>query len=178
MAGLHPNQRPEFPGVFIHESAYVDLPTRIGEGTRIWHFAHVLRDCDIGRDCTLGQNVMVGPAVRIGDNCKIQNNVALYAMYAGKFENAVLGGKKAADLNKDYPLAYVSQGIGNEALGKYDEAAAAYKQLAAIPGWQARAALGMADMAMLRGRTAEAAAALEPMLTEKLPPDSVYYPRR
>jgi UDP-2-acetamido-3-amino-2,3-dideoxy-glucuronate N-acetyltransferase len=79
MAGLpDPHQRPEFPGVFIHESAYVDLPTRISEGTRIWHFAHVLRDCDIGRDCTLGQNVMVGPAVRIGDNCKIQNNVSLY----------------------------------------------------------------------------------------------------
>ena len=77
MAGQsEPN--PDLPGVFIHESAYVDLPTRIGEGTKIWHFAHVLRDCDIGRDCTLGQNVMVGPRVRIGDRCKIQNNVSLY----------------------------------------------------------------------------------------------------
>jgi serine/threonine protein kinase/tetratricopeptide (TPR) repeat protein len=98
-----------------------------------------------------------------------QNNVALYAMYAGKFEDAVTGGKKATALNKDYALAYVSQGLGSEALGRYDEAAAAYKQLSTIPGWQARAALGLADMAMLRGRNADAAAALEPMLTAKLP---------
>ena len=98
-----------------------------------------------------------------------QNNVALYAMYAGKFEDAIAGGKKAAALNKDYALAYVSQGLGSEALGRYDDAIAAYRQLSAIPGWQARAALGLADVAMLRGRLNEAAAALEPMLTEKLP---------
>ena len=60
-----------------------------------------------------------------------QNNVALYAMYAGKFEDAVAGGKKATDLNKDYALAWVSQGLGAAALGKYDDAAAAYKQLSA-----------------------------------------------
>ena len=65
-------------GVFVHESAYIDAPTRIGEGTKIWHFAHILSDCDIGKNCTLGQNVVVGPHVRIGDNCKIQNNVSLY----------------------------------------------------------------------------------------------------
>ncbi len=67
-----------FDGVFIHESAYVDEPTRIGRGTKIWHFAHVLKDCDIGENCSLGQNVMVGPAVKIGRGCKIQNNVSLY----------------------------------------------------------------------------------------------------
>ena len=98
-----------------------------------------------------------------------QNNAALYAMYAGKFDEAVAGGKKAAALNKDYPLAYVSQGLGSAALGKYEDAAAAYKQLSTISGWQARAALGVADMAVLRGRISEAAAALEPMLQEKLP---------
>ena len=98
-----------------------------------------------------------------------QNNVALYAMYAGKFDDAVAGGRKAAELNQDYPLAWVSQGLGAVALGNYDEASAAYARLSAIPGWKARAALGVADMAMLRGRTAEAAAALEPMLAEKLP---------
>lgn len=68
----------DLPGVQIHESAYVDLPTRIGAGTRIWHFSHILRDCDVGRDCTIGQNVMIGPNVKIGDRCKIQNNVSLY----------------------------------------------------------------------------------------------------
>lgn len=67
-----------FDGVFIHESAYVDEPTRIGRGTKIWHFAHVLKDCDIGENCSLGQNVMVGPAVKIGRGSKIQNNVSLY----------------------------------------------------------------------------------------------------
>ncbi len=67
-----------FDGVFVHESAYVDEPTRIGRGTKIWHFAHVLKDCDIGENCSLGQNVMVGPAVKIGRGCKIQNNVSLY----------------------------------------------------------------------------------------------------
>lgn len=63
---------------FIHESAYIDEPCEIGEGTKIWHFVHVLPDTRIGKNCVLGQNVMAGPNVTIGDNCKIQNNVALY----------------------------------------------------------------------------------------------------
>jgi serine/threonine protein kinase/tetratricopeptide (TPR) repeat protein len=102
-----------------------------------------------------------------------QNNVALYAMYAGKFEDAIAGGKKAAELNPEYALAWVSQGLGSAALGKFDDAAAAYKRLSSINGWQARAALGMADLAMLRGRTGGAAGALEPMLTQKLPPQQM-----
>ena len=65
-------------GVFIHESAYVDEPTRIGAGTKIWHFVHILPNCVIGENCILGQNVMVGPDVRIGNRCKIQNNVSVY----------------------------------------------------------------------------------------------------
>lgn len=63
---------------FVHESAYIDQPTSIGRGTKIWHFSHVLRNTTIGEDCVLGQNVVVGPDVRIGDRCKIQNNVSLY----------------------------------------------------------------------------------------------------
>lgn len=62
----------------VHDSAYVDQPSEIGEGTRIWHFCHVLKNTKIGRDCSLGQNVMAGPNVTIGDGCKIQNNVSLY----------------------------------------------------------------------------------------------------
>lgn len=65
-------------GFFVHESAYLDEPSEVGEGTKIWHFAHVLAGTRIGRNCVLGQNVMAGPDVTIGDNCKIQNNVALY----------------------------------------------------------------------------------------------------
>lgn len=65
-------------GYFVHESSYVDEPVSIGEGTRIWHFCHVMKDAVIGRRCNIGQNVLVASGVRIGDNCKIQNNVSLY----------------------------------------------------------------------------------------------------
>ncbi len=68
----------QFEDVFVHESSYVDEPCKIGAGTRIWHFSHILKDCDIGSDCIIGQNVMIGPAVKIGKKCKIQNNVSLY----------------------------------------------------------------------------------------------------
>src|SRR5438132_822197 len=63
---------------FAHESSYVDEPCQIGEGTKIWHFSHVMRDCVIGKRCNLGQNVLVSSGVRLGDNVKIQNNVSLY----------------------------------------------------------------------------------------------------
>jgi len=68
----------ELPGVFIHESAYVDAPCEIGEGTKVWHFGHVQAGARIGRGCTLGQNVNVGPGVVIGDRVKVQNNVSVY----------------------------------------------------------------------------------------------------
>jgi UDP-2-acetamido-3-amino-2,3-dideoxy-glucuronate N-acetyltransferase len=63
---------------YVHVSAYVDDPCEIGEGTKIWHFCHVMAKCKIGRKCILGQNVHVAPGVIIGDNVKIQNNVSLY----------------------------------------------------------------------------------------------------
>lgn len=63
---------------FAHESAYVDEPCEIGEGTKIWHFSHVMAKCKIGKRCILGQNVHVAPGVIIGDNVKIQNNVSIY----------------------------------------------------------------------------------------------------
>lgn len=63
---------------FVHESAYVDDPCEIGEGTKIWHFSHVMPRCRIGKKCILGQNVHVATGVVIGDNVKIQNNVSLY----------------------------------------------------------------------------------------------------
>jgi UDP-2-acetamido-3-amino-2,3-dideoxy-glucuronate N-acetyltransferase len=63
---------------FVHESSYVDEPCEIGEGTKIWHFSHVMKNTVIGKACNIGQNVVVSPDVRIGENCKIQNNVSLY----------------------------------------------------------------------------------------------------
>ncbi len=63
---------------FVHESAYVDQPCRIGKGTKIWHFAHVMKNARIGERCILGQNVCIASDVVIGNNVKIQNNVTVY----------------------------------------------------------------------------------------------------
>ena len=63
---------------YVHPSAYVDEPAAIGEGTKIWHFCHVMSGARIGKGCSLGQNVFVANNVAVGDNVKIQNNVSLY----------------------------------------------------------------------------------------------------
>ena len=63
---------------FVHDSAYVDQGAEIGEGTKIWHFCHIMSSSSIGRNCTFGQNVFVANHVVVGDFCKIQNNVSLY----------------------------------------------------------------------------------------------------
>ena len=63
---------------FVHDSAIIDTGCQIGEGTKIWHFTHLMSGCQVGRNCTIGQNVFIGPDVLIGNNCKIQNNVSLY----------------------------------------------------------------------------------------------------
>lgn len=62
----------------VHESAYVDEPCEIGDGTAIWHFCHIMKGAKLGRGCNLGQNVFIASQVEIGDNVKIQNNVSLY----------------------------------------------------------------------------------------------------
>jgi UDP-2-acetamido-3-amino-2,3-dideoxy-glucuronate N-acetyltransferase len=63
---------------FKHESAYIDEPCEIGEGTKIWHFSHIQKGAKIGKNCVLGQNVNVANNVTIGNFCKIQNNVSIY----------------------------------------------------------------------------------------------------
>lgn len=63
---------------FKHESAYVDEGCHIGDGTKIWHFSHIMSECEIGEGCNIGQNVMIATGVKIGRNVKIQNNVSLY----------------------------------------------------------------------------------------------------
>jgi len=63
---------------FVHESAYVDEPCEIGEGTKIWHFCHIMKDVKIGKRCIFGQNVLVANGVIIGNNVKVQNNVSIY----------------------------------------------------------------------------------------------------
>jgi acetyltransferase-like isoleucine patch superfamily enzyme len=63
---------------FVHPLAAVDEGVRIGRGTRVWHFSHVLKNSTIGADCVIGQNASIGPNVAIGDRCKLQNNVSIY----------------------------------------------------------------------------------------------------
>jgi UDP-2-acetamido-3-amino-2,3-dideoxy-glucuronate N-acetyltransferase len=65
-------------GYFAHESAIVDDGCTIGEGTKIWHFSHIMSNCILGENCNIGQNVVVSPEVVLGKNVKVQNNVSLY----------------------------------------------------------------------------------------------------
>ena len=95
------------PRVTIHESAYIDDGVEIGEGTKIWHFSHVLGGCRIGRDCVLGQNVMVGPDVTMGDKCKIQNNVSLYR--GVMLEDGVFCGPSCVFTNVNNPRAEIER---------------------------------------------------------------------
>jgi UDP-2-acetamido-3-amino-2,3-dideoxy-glucuronate N-acetyltransferase len=93
--------------VSIHESAYVDEPCRIGAGTRIWHFSHVLSHCEIGERCTIGQNVVIGPNVKIGNDCKIQNNVSLYK--GVRLEDGVFCGPSCVFTNVNNPRAEIEK---------------------------------------------------------------------
>lgn len=65
-------------GYFAHESAIIDNGCEIGEGTKIWHFSHIMTGCKIGKNCNIGQNVVVSQGVEMGNNVKVQNNVSLY----------------------------------------------------------------------------------------------------
>lgn len=97
----------DLPGVRIHESAYVDAPADIGEGTAIWHFSHVQPGARIGRGCSLGQNVNVGNDVVIGDNVKIQNNVSIYT--GAVIEDDVFLGPSCVLTNVTNPRSQVNR---------------------------------------------------------------------
>ena len=88
---------------FVHPSSFVDGDVQIGEGTKIWHFCHVMGGARIGRDCTLGQNVLVGPNVIVGDRVKIQNNVSVYEGVV--LEDEVFCGPSCVFTNVDRPRA-------------------------------------------------------------------------
>lgn len=63
---------------FAHETAVIDEGCTIGEGTKIWHFSHIMPNCILGEKCNIGQNVVVSPDVILGKNVKVQNNVSIY----------------------------------------------------------------------------------------------------
>ncbi|MEK9672148.1 MAG: Gfo/Idh/MocA family oxidoreductase [Rhodospirillaceae bacterium] len=104
MSQSNPNR---FPGAAVHETAVVDDRVEIGEGTKIWHFSHVLPDTKIGRNVVIGQNASVGPGVAIGDNCKIQNNVSVYKGVT--LEQGVFCGPSCVFTNVNTPRAEIDR---------------------------------------------------------------------
>lgn len=65
-------------GYFAHPTAIIDEDCRIGKGTKIWHFSHIMSGCQLGENCNIGQNVVISPEVILGNNVKVQNNVSVY----------------------------------------------------------------------------------------------------
>lgn len=63
---------------YAHPTAIIDDGCIIGEGTKIWHFSHIMPKCTIGKNCNIGQNVVISPDVILGNNVKVQNNVSIY----------------------------------------------------------------------------------------------------
>jgi len=92
---------------FVHETSVVDAGAEIGDGTKIWHFSHVLGGARIGRNCILGQNVCVSRTTVIGDGCKIQNNVSLYD--AVTLEEGVFCGPSMVFTNVINPRAFIER---------------------------------------------------------------------
>ena len=93
------------PDYFVHESSYVDEGARVGKGTKIWHFCHVMPGAVIGERCNLGQNVVVMPGTRIGNNVKIQNNVSIYEGVT--LEDDVFCGPSSVFTNVNNPRSHV-----------------------------------------------------------------------
>jgi len=94
-------------GYFVHESAYVDDGAKIGTGTKVWHFCHVMPGAVIGERSSLGQNVVVMPGTKIGDNVKIQNNVSIYE--GVELEDDVFCGPSMVFTNVINPRSHVSR---------------------------------------------------------------------
>lgn len=94
-------------GYFLHESSCVDDGVDIGNGTKIWHFSHVLAGARIGQNCVIGQNVCIERGVVIGDGCKIQNNVSVYAGVT--LEDGVFCGPSCVFTNVYNPRAFIER---------------------------------------------------------------------
>jgi UDP-2-acetamido-3-amino-2,3-dideoxy-glucuronate N-acetyltransferase len=95
------------PSVFVHESSYVDDGAKVGAGTKVWHFCHVMPGAVIGERCNLGQNVVVMSGVKIGNNVKIQNNVSIYE--GVELEDDVFCGPSMVFTNVINPRSHVSR---------------------------------------------------------------------
>jgi UDP-2-acetamido-3-amino-2,3-dideoxy-glucuronate N-acetyltransferase len=91
----------------VHPSSFVDEGCEIGDGTKIWHFCHIMPRARIGRGCNIGQNVVVSPDVVVGNNVKIQNNVSLYTGVI--LEDDVFCGPSMVFTNVVNPRSHVSR---------------------------------------------------------------------
>lgn len=104
---------------FAHETAIIDEGCKIGKGTKIWHFSHIMSNCVIGGNCNIGQNVVVSPEVVLGKNVKIQNNVSIYTgvtcdddVFLGPsmvFTN-VINPRSAVNRKEEYLKTHVGKG--------------------------------------------------------------------
>lgn len=122
---------------YAHPTSVIDLDCEIGEGTKIWHFSHIMSNCKLGENCNLGQNVVVSPNVILGKNVRVQNNVSIYTgvicdddVFLGPsmvFTN-VINPRSAINRKSEYAKTHVGKGatIGANAtivcghdIGKY-----------------------------------------------------------
>jgi UDP-2-acetamido-3-amino-2,3-dideoxy-glucuronate N-acetyltransferase len=95
------------PDYFVHESSYADEGARIGKGTKIWHFCHIMPGAEIGENVSIGQNVNVGGKARIGHRCKIQNNISVYDDV--EIEDDVFCGPSMVFTNVYNPRAFITR---------------------------------------------------------------------
>lgn len=92
---------------FVHPSSIIDENVKIGKGTKIWHFCHILKNTEIGENCVFGQNCMVGPNVKIGNRVKVQNNVSIYE--GVEIEDEVFCGPSMVFTNVINPRAFIER---------------------------------------------------------------------
>ena len=109
----------EHTNFFHHPTAIIDEGCKIGDGTKIWHFSHIMSNCTLGNNCNLGQNVVVSPGVVLGANVKVQNNVSIYTgvicdddVFLGPsmvFTN-VINPRSAVNRRNEYAKTHVGKG--------------------------------------------------------------------
>ena len=92
---------------FAHESSYIDKDVTIGDGTKIWHFCHILSNTIIGKNCSFGQNCVVGGNVKVGNGVKVQNNVSIYE--GVEIEDDVFLGPSMVFTNVINPRAFIQR---------------------------------------------------------------------
>jgi UDP-2-acetamido-3-amino-2,3-dideoxy-glucuronate N-acetyltransferase len=97
----------ETSNYFAHPTAVIDQPCQIGDGTKIWHFSHVMANSVIGLGCNLGQNVVISPGVKLGRNVKVQNNVSVYT--GVELEDDVFCGPSMVFTNVINPRSHVNR---------------------------------------------------------------------